>query len=286
TAEHGPALRHGDPHLRHADGARRARAGLPRSRGLRRRRLVLRMELADRPGAHARRRRPHLLHPNDHLPAAGRAGHARVQGDAAVPEVMPNTKKSKAPPDGPAREGYRIRTQLIHGKSKTPKWDYSHHVIPPISSSATFRLSSSQRGAKGFFDFACDAVDTKRSVPIYIYDRLDEPTRGMLEDSLAVAEGGDVALCFATGMAAITPATTAVVTSGDEVLAHQTLYGCTYSFLTNWLPRQGASARFADFRRPETLSKAIRPETRVVYFESPVTPTMELIDIAAIRKAV
>ena len=68
------------------------------------------------------------------------------------------------------------RTKMIHGTSKSPKWDYSHHVIPPITSSATFRLSSSQRGAQGFFEFACDRIDTTRHVPIYIYDRLDEIT--------------------------------------------------------------------------------------------------------------
>ena len=50
------------------------------------------------------------------------------------------------PPDAQKHAGYTARTRLIHGKSKTAKWDYSHHVIPPISSSATFRLSSSQRG--------------------------------------------------------------------------------------------------------------------------------------------
>src|ERR1051325_10437932 len=100
----------------------------------------------------------------------------------------------------------QMRTRLIHGASRTPKWDYSHHVIPPLTSSATFRLSSSQRGAKGFFEFACDRIATERHVPIYIYDRLDEPTRAMLEENLATAEKGDVAICFATGMAAITAA--------------------------------------------------------------------------------
>lgn len=206
---------------------------------------------------------------------------------AATKKSEPRAKAGAGKPATTrAPEGYRIRTQLIHGKSKSAKWDYSHHVIPPISSSATFRLSSSQRGAKGFFEFACDTVDTKREVPIYIYDRLDEPTRGMLEENLAVAEGGDVALCFATGMAAITAALCALVRAGDEVLAHQTLYGCTYSFLTNWLPRQGVTARFADFRRMAGLARAIRPQTRVVYFETPVNPTLEQIDIAAVRAVV
>ena len=202
-------------------------------------------------------------------------------------ETPTQTKKGAgsngAKPDG---NDYRIRTRLIHGKSKTPKWDYSHHVIPPITSSATFRLSSAQRGAKGFFAFACDTIDTTREVPIYIYDRLDEPTRGMLEDALATAEGGDAAVCFATGMAAITAAINSVVRTGDEVLAHHTLYGCTYSFLTNWLPRQNVRAKFCDIGDPASIAKAITAKTRVVYFETPVNPTMELIDMMAVREVV
>ena len=185
-----------------------------------------------------------------------------------------------------APETYRVRTRLIHGRSKNPRWDYSHHVVPPITSSATFRLSSTHRGAQGFFEFACDRVDVKRHVPIYIYDRLDEPTRGMLEESLALAEGGDIAVCFATGMAAITAAISVLVRSGDEVVAHDTLYGCTYSFLINWLPRQGVSARFVNLRDLAAVRKALNARTRVLYLESPVNPNMELIDIGALRHEV
>ncbi len=195
-------------------------------------------------------------------------------------------KLSKSAGNGAARNGYAIRTRLIHGTSKTAKWDFSHHVVPPISSSATFRLSSAHRGAQGFFEFACDRVDVKRHVPIYIYDRLDEPTRGMLEENLAAAEQGDVGVCFATGMAAITAAINVLVRAGDEVLAHDTLYGCTYSFLTNWAPRQGVQACFVNMRDTAAVAKAITAKTRVVYFETPVNPTLELIDIPAIRGVV
>jgi methionine-gamma-lyase len=195
-------------------------------------------------------------------------------------------KRNVAEKPDVASARYALRTRLIHGKSKTPKWDYSHHVIPPITSSATFRLSSAQRGAKGFFEFACDTIDTTRQVPIYIYDRLDEPTRGMLEEALATAEGGDNAVCFATGMAAITAAISMLIRSGDEVLAHHTLYGCTYSFLTNWLPRQNVKARFCDVGDPKSLASSITAKTRVVYFETPVNPTMELVDMRQVRAVV
>src|SRR5215510_5677365 len=66
------------------------------------------------------------------------------------------------------REEYRLRTRLIHGSFATGKWDYDHHVVPPQSSSATYRLSSVHRGAQGFVEFA---TAESRRAPIYIYDR-------------------------------------------------------------------------------------------------------------------
>jgi cystathionine beta-lyase/cystathionine gamma-synthase len=192
-------------------------------------------------------------------------------------------KKSRRPRK---KEEYRIRTHLIHGNFDSKRWDYDHHVVPPISSSTTYRLSSAHRGAQGFIEFAQDDVDSTRQVPIYIYDRLDEPTRGMLEDNLAYAEGGETAVSFATGMAAISAALGATVKSQEEIVAHQVVYGCTYSLLTNWLPRYGVRTRFVDLTKPGALQGAISERTRVIYFETPVNPTLRLIDIAAIRQVV
>ena len=91
-------------------------------------------------------------------------------------------------------------------------------------------------------------------------------------------------MTFASGMAAISAALGMTLRQGQEVLAHQILYGCTYSLMTNWLPRFGVQVRFADFLKPESLLGLVTPATRVLYFETPVNPTMELIDIAAIRR--
>jgi cystathionine beta-lyase/cystathionine gamma-synthase len=201
-------------------------------------------------------------------------------------KTKPPEPSSKKPGPAQTGSGYRIRTRLIHGTSKTPKWDYSHHVVPPISSSATFRLSSTQRGAKGFFEFACDKIDTTRHIPIYIYDRLDEPTRGMLEENLASAEMGEMAVTFATGMAAISAALCTLVRCGEEIVAHEVLYGCTYSLMVNWLPRQQIATRFANLTDLKALEKSITPKTRVVYFETPVNPNLEMIDLRAVREAV
>jgi methionine-gamma-lyase len=183
------------------------------------------------------------------------------------------------------KEEYRMRTHLIHGNYESRRWDYDHHVIPPISSSATFRLSSAHRGAQGFLDFASPESEHKHQVPIYIYDRLDEPTRGMLEENLAYAEGGEVAVTFATGMAAVSAALGVTVATGDEIIAHQAMYGCTYSLLKNWYPRYKIPVHCADLTQPERLLPLINRHTRVVYFETPVNPTLDLIDIRAVRSA-
>ncbi|HVI70065.1 MAG TPA: PLP-dependent transferase, partial [Pyrinomonadaceae bacterium] len=183
-----------------------------------------------------------------------------------------------------AKENYSIRTHLIHGNHESKHWDFDHHLVPPISASAAYRLGSVHRGAQGFVEFASDEADVKGHVPIYIYDRLDEPTRGMLEDHLAYAEGGETAVTFATGMAAISAALGITNKAGTEIVAHHTLYGCTYSLITNWLPRFGITTRFADLRDERSFKAAITNRTRVVYFETPVNPTLDLIDIALVRQ--
>jgi cystathionine beta-lyase/cystathionine gamma-synthase len=155
-----------------------------------------------------------------------------------------------------------------------------------MTSSATFRLDSVHRGAQGFVEFAHLTPGEEPHVPIYIYDRLDEPTRGMLEENLAAAERGDMAICFASGMAAVSAAIGVLCQAGQHLVAHQTLYGCTYSLLSNWLPRFGVAHTLADLTDAAALARAVRPETRVVYFETPVNPDMVLIDIAAVRAQV
>ena len=180
-------------------------------------------------------------------------------------------------------EEYRLRTRLIHGSFATGKWDYDHHVVPPQSSSATYRLASVHRGAQGFVEFA---TPESRRAPIYIYDRLDEPSRGMLEENLAVAEGGEIAVAFATGMAAVSAALGILTSAGDQIVAHRVVYGCTHSLMTNWLPRYRIHTEFCDLTDPRALEKAATKSCRVVYFETPVNPTMELIDMQAVRKIV
>ena len=185
------------------------------------------------------------------------------------------------------RPKYHVESKLIHGRMHSEHWSYRDHIVPPISASAAYRLESAERGAEGFLEFANPEFNRTRHPPIYIYDRLDEPSRGMLEENLAAAEGGEACVTFATGMAAISGALGVLIKAGDTVVAHHTVYGCTYSLLTNWLPRFGVKVRFVDLTDTEELESALEdPNVMAVYGESPCNPTLDLLDLAAISGAV
>ena len=179
-------------------------------------------------------------------------------------------------------EGYKKTTRIVHGAAKTPRWDYAHHVVPPLTASTTFRLESVKRAARGFNEFGSFRKET--DAPILIYDRLEEPTRGLLESQLASMEGADSCLTFASGMAAVSAALGCVLQSGDEVLAHTLLYGCTHSLFTNWYPKLGIKVRRVDFTDAKAVAKAVNSRTRALYFESPVNPTLDLVDLRSIAE--
>lgn len=180
---------------------------------------------------------------------------------------------------------YSMDTHIIYGKSITDKWDYAHHVTAPISSSTTFRLDSVERGAQGFSQFA-NTIDFGEKAPIFIYDRLGEPNKDMLEENLAYVEKGEMAVSFASGMGAISSILGVLTKSGDEIIAHHTMYGCTYSLLTNWYPRYNIKVNQIDLTDLDNLNTSINDKTRVIYFESPANPTLAIIDIQGLVKII
>lgn len=180
---------------------------------------------------------------------------------------------------------YSMNTQIIYGKDVSNKWDYSHHVTTPISSSTTFRLDSVDRGALGFTQFAhTDSLGEEG--PILIYDRLGEPNKDMLEENLAHVEKGEMAVTFASGMGAISGVLGILTKSGDEIITHSTLYGCTISLFTNWYPRYDIGVKTIDLTLVDNIIEVVNDSTRVIYFETPANPNMDIIDIGAIRKLV
>ena len=181
---------------------------------------------------------------------------------------------------------YAVPSILIHGHTRDKHWDYRHHVVPPQSSSTAYRLITAERGAKGFAEFGLDDESGHGRAPIYIYDRLAEPTRDMLEETLATSERGEIAVAFASGMAAISAALSICAVTGHHIVAHHVLYGSTYSLMGTWLPRFHVGTTLTDLNNPAALRKSIRKNTRVVYFETPANPNLELIDIAGVKKVV
>ncbi|HPI24074.1 MAG TPA: PLP-dependent aspartate aminotransferase family protein [Spirochaetota bacterium] len=124
--------------------------------------------------------------------------------------------------------------------------------------------------------------------PGYVYSRAGNPTRRALEETLAMLEGGARAYAFASGVAAITAALTAVLSAGDHIVATRDIYGGSYRLLTDYLDRFGIEHTFADTSDPREVEHAIRPNTRVLFLESPSNPLLKIIDfeaMAAIARA-
>jgi cystathionine beta-lyase/cystathionine gamma-synthase len=116
---------------------------------------------------------------------------------------------------------------------------------------------------------------------LYLYTRYENPTLRELEASLAVLEGGEAAVVFASGMAAMTTALMSIVKAGDEVLASASLYGGTTRLVRDVLPALGIGGRIVapgDLSRVGSLAS---PHSRVVVAESPTNPSVQIVDLQA-----
>lgn len=162
-------------------------------------------------------------------------------------------------------------TLAVHGKSHGNPFG---SLATPIYQTSTFVFDSAEQGGRRF------ALEEDG----YIYSRLGNPTCTQVEEKLALLEGTEAAICAASGIGAITSALWVLVKSGDHIVAHKTLYGCTYAFMSHGLSRYGVDVTFVDMNDHQALREAIRPNTKVVYFETPANPTMEIVDIEAVSK--
>lgn len=116
----------------------------------------------------------------------------------------------------------------------------------------------------------------------YHYSRVGNPTLELAEKKLAVLEGTERALCFASGMGAISSAILTFLHSGDHVICVETVYPPTRELLANWLQRYGISVDFVSGEQVEAFEQARRPNTRMVYLESPSSIYFRLQDLAAV----
>lgn len=118
----------------------------------------------------------------------------------------------------------------------------------------------------------------------YIYGRLGNPTVAVAEKKIAQLEGGEAAVGAASGMGAIASTLWTFLSAGDHLIASQVLYGCTFSLMSQHLINKGVEVDFVDTTDPKNVEKAMKPNTKVVYLETPVNPSLGLADIEAISK--
>jgi cystathionine beta-lyase/cystathionine gamma-synthase len=112
----------------------------------------------------------------------------------------------------------------------------------------------------------------------HFYTRYGNPTNTVAEKTIAQLEGVDAALTFASGMGAITTTIMALLKSGDHVVAQRDIYGGATKFLSQWLPKMGIETTFVDTTEYEQHARAIRPNTKLLYLESPTNPTLRVVD--------
>ena len=164
-------------------------------------------------------------------------------------------------------------TDLIHaGEGAAPS---ATPVTTPIYATSTFEFGSAAE---------LEAYQQGRSTS-YIYSRYANPTVQAVEAKLAAAEGGEAALVLSSGMAATSTALFGLLRSGDEVICASAIYGGTLQVLTKFLEHFGVRTRFASLEELARLESIIGPGTKVVWFESPINPTLRCVDIAAVSAA-
>jgi cystathionine beta-lyase/cystathionine gamma-synthase len=112
----------------------------------------------------------------------------------------------------------------------------------------------------------------------HFYTRYGNPTNTVAEKTIAALEGVDAALTFASGMGAITTTLMALLKSGDHLVAQRDIYGGVNKFLSQWLPKMGIETSFVDTTEYEQHARAIRPNTKLLYLESPTNPTLRVVD--------
>lgn len=158
--------------------------------------------------------------------------------------------------------GYRFGTRVIHGGQQPDP--LTGAVMTPIYATSTY-VQSSPGVHKG-----------------YDYTRTRNPTRDALQAAMANLEGGAAAFTFASGMAA-TATVLELLDSGSHVIAMHDLYGGSYRILENVRKRSaGHEVSFVDLTNLEALESAIRPNTRLVWVETPTNPLLKIVDLSAV----
>ena len=159
---------------------------------------------------------------------------------------------------------HRPETEAVRGGTNLDK--KNGPLATPIYQTSTFEVTDNEQQVR--------ATDTDM-----FYTRYGNPTHTVVESAIAKLEGADAALLFASGMGAITTSILALLKSGDHVVAQRDIYGGASKFFTQWLPKLGIETTLVDTIEYEQHERAIRPNTRVLYLESPTNPTVRIVDL-------
>ncbi|MCU5529514.1 MULTISPECIES: methionine gamma-lyase [Bacillus] len=160
-----------------------------------------------------------------------------------------------------------METALIHHGYTSE--EHKGSLTPPLFQTSTFTFETAQQGEASFA-----GVD-----PSYIYSRLGNPTVKLFEERMAVLEGGEEALAFGSGMAAISATLIGFLKAGDHIICSNGLYGCTYGFLEVLEEKFMITHSFCDMETEGDIENKIRPNTKLIFVETPINPTMKLIDL-------
>src|SRR5712692_99621 len=142
-------------------------------------------------------------------------------------------------------------------------------LTTPIYQTSTFEVTDSEQQVR--------ATSTDM-----FYTRYGNPTHTVAEKAIAELEGTDAALLFASGMGAITTSLLALLKSGDHVVAQRDIYGGATKFLSQWLPKMGIETTLVDTTEYDQHARAIRPNTKLLYVESPTNPAVRVVDLKKI----
>ncbi|WP_047983947.1 methionine gamma-lyase [Ornithinibacillus californiensis] len=165
-----------------------------------------------------------------------------------------------------------METSVIHEGYDSK--DMLGSLTTPLFQTSTFTFESAEQGERRF------AGDEDG----YIYTRLGNPTVTVLEERIAALENGERGLAFGSGMAAVSAILIALTKANDHVLCSSGLYGCTFGLLTMMKEKYNITHDFSTMETEDDVRAHIKPETVCIYVETPINPTMKLIDLEMVAR--
>lgn len=150
--------------------------------------------------------------------------------------------------------------------------DHQGSLAVPLYQTSTYVFDSAEQGERRF---AGEEAGN-------IYSRLGNPTVAVLEERIAKMEEGAAGLAFASGMAAVSAVLVHLTKANDHVICSRGIYGCTFGFLKILEEKYNITHDLISMKTEQEIEKAVKPETTCIYVETPINPTMELVDLEAV----